>query len=60
MNRCLVQINTRAKDDTSLRVPMNVIDWRNSSDRKWLESHLHYCMLHDKQVTLSPLGESVR
>lgn len=54
--RQLVQVNTRAKDDPSLRVPLNVIDWCNSSDRKWLESHLHYCMLHEKQVTLSPLA----
>lgn len=54
--RQLVQVNTRAKDNPSIRVPWNVIDWNDSSDRKWLDTHLHHCMTHNAQVTLSPLA----
>lgn len=30
------------------------IDWHNSSDRKWLMSHMHFCMMNNRSVTLSP------
>jgi hypothetical protein len=31
-----------------------IINWHDSSDRKWLNNHLHHCMLNQKLVTLSP------
>ena len=30
------------------------IDWNNSSDRKWLTSHLHWAMNNSRQVTITP------
>jgi len=30
------------------------IDWNNSSDRKWLTSHLHWAMHNSCQVILTP------
>lgn len=33
-----------------------VIDWLDSSDRKWLKNHLHWAMLHNRQVILTPVA----
>lgn len=30
-----------------------IIDWTNSSDRKWLTNHLHWAMHNNRTVTLS-------
>lgn len=29
------------------------IDWNNRSDRKWLESHLHWAMNNKRHVSLT-------
>lgn len=36
------------------------IDWHNSSDRKWLMSHLHWAMMNGRTTILypSPTGAS--
>lgn len=31
-----------------------IIDWRNSSDRKWLMNHLHWAMNNKQLVALTP------
>jgi len=31
-----------------------VIDWNNSSDRKWLANHTHWAMTNDKLVIYMP------
>jgi hypothetical protein len=30
------------------------IDWNNSSDRKWLMSHMHWGMHNDREVSIYP------
>ena len=30
------------------------IDWKNSSDRKWLMSHMHWALNNQHSVTLTP------
>lgn len=32
-----------------------VINWNNSSDRKWLMNHLHWAMHNSRLVDLSPV-----
>lgn len=32
-----------------------LIDWNNSSDRKWLVNHLHWAMNNERNVTLTPM-----
>lgn len=31
-----------------------VINWRNSSDRKWLTNHLHWAMHNNHEVSIAP------
>jgi hypothetical protein len=31
------------------------IDWKNSSDRKWLMNHMHWAMHNSRLVDLSPV-----
>lgn len=31
-----------------------IIDWNDSSDRKWLMTHLHWAMCNTKLVTIEP------
>lgn len=31
------------------------IDWMNRSDRKWLDSHLHWAMNNQRMITLQPI-----
>lgn len=33
------------------------IEWHDSSDRKWLNNHLHWAMMNQRSVTLMP-GEA--
>lgn len=30
------------------------IDWHNSSDRKWLQSHLHWSIHNERHVEIYP------
>ena len=34
------------------------INWRDSSDRKWLTNHLHWAMHNNQEVSLAPVDES--
>lgn len=36
------------------RESSKVIDWNNSSDRKWLNSHFHWAMNNGRNVTIRP------
>lgn len=31
------------------------IDWNNRSDRKWLESHMHWALNNTRKVTVEPV-----
>jgi hypothetical protein len=33
---------------------VKLIDWNDSSDRKWLMNHLHWAMNNGRQVQLAP------
>lgn len=33
---------------------VKMIDWNNSSDRKWLMNHLHWALHNGRQVQLAP------
>jgi hypothetical protein len=44
-------------DDTTMG-GFKTIDWDDSSDRKWLMSHLHWAMRNGRRVTLQPFAES--
>jgi hypothetical protein len=35
------------------------INWRNSSDRKWLMNHLHWAMHNNRAIELLPVSESL-
>lgn len=51
-----VRIVTQAQalPGSPLVAPPKEIDWNDSSDRKWLMSHLHHCMMNAKSVCLYP------
>lgn len=44
----------RTGDAPDNPVDSKQIDWNNRSDRKWLESHLHWAMMNQRWVTLDP------
>ena len=61
----LVRILTNHKLDASQRLgrgytppEIKSIDWNDSSDRKWLQSHLHWAMNNARCVEISPISES--
>jgi hypothetical protein len=35
-------------------VKQKLIDWDDSSDRKWLVNHMHHCMHNAKSVLIRP------
>lgn len=56
-----VTISTNHRLDASKRLgngytpaEYKVIDWLDSSDRKWLANHMHWAMNNSMQVTLTP------
>ena len=50
--KLLVTVMTGAED--SNEPASKVINWRDSSDRKWLQSHQHWAMLNNQVVVLKP------
>jgi hypothetical protein len=56
----LVTVKTEARHDHRLPRAMwpaptfKVIDWTNSSDRKWLKNHTHWAMMNQTCITLVP------
>ena len=50
----LVLVRTASKGGARVNEPRKFIDWSNSSDRKWLNNHLHWAMMNDTAVMLSP------
>jgi hypothetical protein len=46
--------------DASTTGGIKLINWNDSSDRKWLMNHLHWAMTNGRQVQLAPTdGESI-
>ena len=50
-----VNIHTVERGKPDLESDRKNIDWADSSDRKWLQNHLHWAMNNDRLVTLTPL-----
>lgn len=44
--------NLKVLDDN--KTSHKIIDWNNRSDRKWLESHMHWAMNNLFQVSICP------
>lgn len=53
-----VNVHTVPRGETDLSANRKDIDWRNSSDRKWLMNHMHWAMNNNQIVTLTPQLES--
>lgn len=49
-----VKILTIERSDPCRRTHEKEISWMDRSDRKWLESHMHWAMMNDREVTISP------
>lgn len=54
----MTHISIQTRPIREAKTVSKIIDWSDSSDRKWLINHLHHCMLNEKVVTLVPLIHS--
>lgn len=51
--KVVVHTLERGKTDLGF-ADRKTIDWTNSSDRKWLTSHMHWAMHNSRAVSLIP------
>lgn len=50
-----VNVHTVENGKTDFDADRKNIDWKDSSDRKWLMNHMHWAMHNNRIVTITPL-----